>query len=551
MDANFKRKSDALSHKSHKKFKQEKNLGRLNQDTYEYFSRIAEVLKGEIDDEEKEILAKNTLEQTEGIEVDVCNHTVAASILERIIPYAPWSEIQRIADAMDQEMNRIKSSSESRVEEAIIKEAGNRIRTAEKEEKETCLHYLNNKSNQLLQNFENDIWNLNINFAARTCLTVCSGYDAKTNNKTAISKIIVKKFSKKLMKWPEIADNYYHESISGFLQILIYSLKAVSIKKCQKFVRFLMENCFMKNDDNLPDTVSVEYFEDVPWSRLLEAIIDVASPEIQEEIYQKIFLNHIGTLILSKKGHFAVCKLIKSCSNKITFANIVEGVKDKFIEIISANHFDILHALSDACVNTGEKQGEFLKNLTTAVGCSSPNKERYLFLCVISMKTCDEVSTEVDVNVNLHGSLIVQNIFKFKKPQKFIEAALSLNISTLKRILTDAKGCHVTDAFFDSSTVGAKSKDRLLNALKGHYIDLAVDKYGSRSFDVIWNYANQKQRTLIISELSRQVMKTSFGTIIALKIGLEKYIKDKCAWERAYNSTNKTNKFVDNKSRSF
>lgn len=53
MDASFKRKSDALSHKSHKKFKQEKNLGRLNQDTYEYFSRIAEVLKGEIDDEEK------------------------------------------------------------------------------------------------------------------------------------------------------------------------------------------------------------------------------------------------------------------------------------------------------------------------------------------------------------------------------------------------------------------------------------------------------------------------------------------------------------------
>uniref|UniRef100_T1H8F2 Uncharacterized protein n=1 Tax=Rhodnius prolixus TaxID=13249 RepID=T1H8F2_RHOPR len=517
MDASFKRKSDALSHKSHKKFKQEKNLGRLNQDTYEYFSRIAEVLKGEIDDEEKEILAKNTLEQTEGIEVDVCNHTVAASVLERIIPYAPWSEIQRIADAMDQEMNRIKSSSESRVEEAIIKEAGNRIRTAEKEEKETCLHYLNNKSNQLLQNFENDIWNLNINFAARTCLTVCSGYDAKTNNKTVISKIIVKKFSKKLMKWPEIADNYYHESISGFLQILIYSLKAVSIKKCQKFVRFLMENCFMKNDDNLPDTVSVEYFEDVPWSR--EAAVGS---------------NSIWGVLFNKE-----------------FANIVEGVKDKFSEIISANHFDILHALSDACVNTGEKQGEFLKNLTTAVGCSSPNKERYLFLCVISMKTCDEVSTEVDVNVNLHGSLIVQNIFKFKKPQKFIEAALSLNISTLKRILTDAKGCHVTDAFFDSSTVGAKSKDRLLNALKGHYIDLAVDKYGSRSFDVIWNYANQKQRKLIISELSRQVMKTSFGTIIALKIGLEKYIKDKCAWERAYNSTNKTNKFVDNKSRSF
>lgn len=39
----------------------------------------------------------------------------------------------------------------------------------------------------------------------------------------------------------------------------------------------------------------------------------------------------------------------------------MEGVKDKFSEIISANHFDILHALSDACVNTGEKQGEFLK----------------------------------------------------------------------------------------------------------------------------------------------------------------------------------------------
>ena len=47
-----------------------------------------------------------------------------------------------------------------------------------------------------------------------------------------------------------------------------------------------------------------------------------------------------------------------------------------------------------------------------------------------------------------------------------ISSLLSMSASSLRDLLCDPKGCHVADAFAESDSVGEKSRDGLVKALK-------------------------------------------------------------------------------------
>ena len=71
---------------------------------------------------------------------------------------------------------------------------------------------------------------------------------------------------------------------------------------------------------------------------------------------------------------------------------------------------------------------------------------------------------------------ILQNAIKHAKlqytgktfdfPNFQISSLLSMSASSLRDLLCDPKGCHVADAFAESDSVGEKSRDGLVKALK-------------------------------------------------------------------------------------
>jgi nucleolar protein 9 len=87
--------------------------------------------------------------------------------------------------------------------------------------------------------------------------------------------------------------------------------------------------------------------------------------------------------------------------------------------------------------------------------------------------------------VALQGSLLLQACLNFNKPIKvirdfnpssialkfksyfqFVQSILALDSDTLVQILSDPKGCHVSDAFVTSKFVGEKSREKLFQCLK-------------------------------------------------------------------------------------
>lgn len=68
--------------------------------------------------------------------------------------------------------------------------------------------------------------------------------------------------------------------------------------------------------------------------------------------------------------------------------------------------------------------------------------------------------------VHIHGSLILQELLKFNKPIKVVNSLLAMEPASLRGLLSDPKGSHVTDVFMTSTTIGEKSREGLVKSLQ-------------------------------------------------------------------------------------
>lgn len=69
-------------------------------------------------------------------------------------------------------------------------------------------------------------------------------------------------------------------------------------------------------------------------------------------------------------------------------------------------------------------------------------------------------------DVHVSGSLVVQELLHFNKPVKIVNSLLSVPAPSLRQVLCDPKGTFIADEFVKSQTIGEKSRDALVKALK-------------------------------------------------------------------------------------
>lgn len=80
------------------------------------------------------------------------------------------------------------------------------------------------------------------------------------------------------------------------------------------------------------------------------------------------------------------------------------------------------------------------------------------------------------------------------------------------------------------------------------YQQLASTKYGSRSFDVIWNVCNLKQKLHIMNELSHKDAlwsNTEYGKNIAWKLNINLYKRNVESWKNSLNKKDNVNALLD------
>lgn len=105
--------------------------------------------------------------------------------------------------------------------------------------------------------------------------------------------------------------------------------------------------------------------------------------------------------------------------------------------------------------------------------CREPEEKTLKFAPLVLYMIPYEDFQHGTVKINLHGSLIVQEMLQFNKPIKVVNSLLSMSDNDLINLLSDPRGCHITEAFASSSFVGEKSRERLFKKLKVSFTIIA------------------------------------------------------------------------------
>ena len=85
---------------------------------------------------------------------------------------------------------------------------------------------------------------------------------------------------------------------------------------------------------------------------------------------------------------------------------------------------------------------------------------------LLKLKPLEVTEKEDNFNVNLHGSVIFQQILQFNKPIKFVQCLLDLKPQDLATIFSDTKGSHIADSYMKSKFIGEKSREKLIRHLE-------------------------------------------------------------------------------------
>jgi nucleolar protein 9 len=272
----------------------------------------------------------------------------------------------------------------------------------------------------------------------------------------------------------------FNNLTSGLLQTLLFVVKESDHKLAQKLISKLLDECFTvrknveleiktsEHKSSTPDGQNIlPVFEDVAAVHLLEAAITSASPKKLTQIYARCFINHLATLSQHPVANFSVQKLLDCCTEKAEFEGMFSELEGYVEEILNSRNTGVILSLAEACKRHSSKQGSFQNLLMKALHCTEP-KERQSLLSplTLSLVAYEEHAVSNKLRVHLHGSLILQTLLNFNKPIQAVNSILEMNTDILKMMLTDPKGCHVTDAFMKSEFIGEKSRDRFIKKLQ-------------------------------------------------------------------------------------
>ncbi|KAL1501660.1 hypothetical protein ABEB36_006952 [Hypothenemus hampei] len=555
---NRKRKKSFL--KNARKYAKKGHFGRgsqMDEDTYQFFLRSLETFNlGFEDEESKSHFVENVFEHTENQEIECSSNQVGCRVIETFLPFANDSILRRFMEKFSEDLRPLVTDRfasfvlQELVQIACIKSIDPNINP----DQQTYFKKFALKiSKFLLNNLEDYMWDNTGNMVIRGCLRSLTQLPKETTQKRTFNKVheqfegpyleeyieIVKDYGERLILWPQFNEMCFSDLTSGLFQILLQALKQVDVKLLKKYLKKLLDDIFYSNEEQDSNKLP-QAFMSSSALMLLEVAVQVCGKKMFNLYCDQLFSNRILTLATMKSTSFLVQKIIGKCSNKTQFDPLFDEMSDHLWEVIEKGHPTIALALCQACKRLSTKQGLFIQFLMKSFNCHEPEERQKDFPLSLSRlkpyKPNETTSTEnlAKERLSLEGTLMLQTMLEFNKPIKIVNALLTMDTNDLKNLFSNSMGSHITDSFVKSGFVGEKSREKLVRKLMGTYQELAISRYGSRSFEAIWNVANFKAKISIMEELAHKEgswSNTEFGRIIAAKLNLVLFKRNKENWK--------------------
>ena len=116
-------------------------------------------------------------------------------------------------------------------------------------------------------------------------------------------------------------------------------------------------------------------------------------------------------------------------------------------QIFLSNNSGVILAIGQTCKKLGAKQTHFLVALMKTLTCFEENQQNKFLLNLAKLMKTSNSEEEKSRKINLHGTLLVQEILHFNKPIKLVNSLLNTDPEKLSNLLSDPRGSHITDAF--------------------------------------------------------------------------------------------------------
>lgn len=542
-------------------------------------------LRNNEDDQAQNLMADNVLEAGTSKEVDFCTHQKASKALETLSPYSSADAFEKFTSALLPNLRLLVNDSfGSFVLETCVKVATLRSVKCDTSQSESelgptdakkrkfnkvssiidynlkldvklahktfCQQFVEKVSRFLMNNLE-DYLHENANHLIRTCLQCLSGMVSQKNHFQKIEIVnlrlqhgaeipeswgeVVSDFATRIMSWPQFPELAFMETSSVVLQILCQSLKNLQNQEemLKALVKAVMRNAF-KDEADTEDPEDFKAFSSPASLHLLEVMMSSCDEKLLNKMYKKYFKAKFMELCESPNLNFAVQRLIDAMTDKTTFEEIFNALSPEFVKLCQIGHTGILFSLCKACERLGVKQGQFIQSLLKALECGAEKTSKCI-VPIITLKPLNVVAENEDESeITLHGSLILQTIFRFNKPIKIVQSLMDMKPQDIANIFCGPRGSRVADAYLESKYIGEKSREKLIKHLEGMYLKMALSKNGSHILEKFYKSSSDSQKEVIVKELSERVNQLNgsvSGRIINYKFSVESYARNVNQWK--------------------
>lgn len=570
-----------------------KQRERVDENTINYYKRVTETLNEGFEcDEDKELFYDNVFKQLEEDGPKVCRLASTSRVLERLVNDAQEKNILQLLRAFSEDWTLLLADRfGSHVLQKFICQVprclcDHKDNPEDDTETESVQTYFLNLCNFLKEHFS-EVWTDTYgSHIVRVVLQVLGGVNidehvirsrlSRNQMKDSEEKMnmdnykpsdrfkkILLKFAKLILTSESLNMEICSQTSNPVIQAILLVLHKVNNDKCQKHLRKLLvlPGLFDSNPESLPVIA-----KDEVGSFMVEQILNLSSEEFYTELYKKLFKGKLLLFALHPIANFIIQRLISNVKEKEHFEEIFGELCGYIEDMLAVNHLGVVTRLAEACHRLGCLQEKLLRCLKTAFHCLEPvERQTKVAPLLISLTTYDiyynvedkdepkakETQEKPVENItvlkdfNYHGSLLVQHMLKFGNPKQMVTSLLELKPVELKNLSCDPCGSHVVDAFFQSSTIGEKSREAFISRIRGQYLDIACNKNGSRTLEMMWKQINISQKIIIATELSKQEAKLRgdrFGFYVHKNFGIFHFVHRKEEWKENQNANVKKRK---------
>lgn len=281
---------------------------------------------------------------------------------------------------------------------------------------------------------------------------------------------------------------------TSIIQHLLFVLKVRSTDLCDDVVKRCIEIIFAETElTKSIVTNSVSAY-------LVETIILVASESRLKKIWAKHLKGKLETMWRDDIANFVVQRLIDAAQTEELFTEVTTEIYPKLAEIFSFNRPGIGVCLAKANTRFPAAQEKFISALMDAYYLTGSKKQ---YLVPLMLFTDPSKGKDRSRDVWLHGSLMLQYIFRYRNTYEVSKSFLVLDREESIVVATDKSGSHVVESFLQSETVPTVSKNEFVHKLMGCYAILQQDRFGIRIVDHLMNNGDQLLKDKIMEELCR------------------------------------------------